>query len=191
LREELLDIAIAGLGQMEQHESDEALNQILDRLNQWLQTQKPAADWAVDPVAAPMIKGLADVRDQVAPAQKELESSRNVLELKGIARQFVIIPEKLETMRSRLDLKKSDELAARHEQAISQMEAAAKQWNDPAKLAEVEAKLVENFSSEVRDKAKSPWRRCSTGRAGSAIPCTWGRSPSRLMPIAALTIRKS
>lgn len=155
MREELLYIAFGGLGQMDQHESDEALNQILDRLNQWLETQKPAGDWTVDPVAAPLVKGLVDLRDLVAPVQKELDSPRNLLELKSLARQFVVIPEKLETMRSKLDLKKSDELAARHERAISQMEAAARQWGDPAKLAEVESRLMEIFSGEVRDKAKA------------------------------------
>jgi hypothetical protein len=76
------------------------------------------------------------------------------LELKGLARQFAALPAKLDAIRSRLDLKKAVELAARHERAIGQIEAAAKQWGDPAKLAEVEARLPEIFSSEVRDKAK-------------------------------------
>ncbi len=154
MRDELFDIAVAGLGQIEQYESDESLHQILDRLNQWLQTQKPAGDWTVDPVAAPLVKGLTDLLEQIAPVQKELESPRNLLELKSLARQFAAIPAKLDAMRSRLNLKKVEELAARHERAIGQIEAAAKQWGDPAKLAEVEARLPEIFSSEVRDKAK-------------------------------------
>lgn len=154
MREELLDIALDGLGRLEQHETDEALNQILDRLNQWLQTQKPAEGWSVDPMAAPLFKALGELRDVVAPVQQDLQEPRNQLELKTLARQFAAIPARLEEMQSRLNLKKAEEVAARHEQALKQMEAAAKQWGDAARLAEVEAKLPEIFSAEVRDKAK-------------------------------------
>ena len=118
MHDDLFDIAMASLGQIEQHDSDEALNQILDRLNQWLQRQKPAGDWAVDPVAAPMIKGLADLLEQISPLQKEFQQPRNLLELKNLARQFAAIPPQLDAMRTRVDLKKVDELAARHERAI-------------------------------------------------------------------------
>jgi hypothetical protein len=155
MREELLDIAIDNLGRIEQHESDEALNQILDRLNQWLQTQKPAEGWSVDPMAAPLFEALTKLRDHVAPVQKALEEPRNQLELKSLTRQFAAMPAKFEEMRRRLDLKKAEEVAAKHEQALKQMEAAAKQWGDAARMAEVEAKLPEIFSGEVRDKTKS------------------------------------
>jgi len=154
MREELLDIAIDGLGRIEQYETDEALNQILDRLNQWLQTQKPAEGWSVDPMAAPVFRGLVELRDAVAPVQRDLQEPRNQLELKSLTRQFATIPAKLDEMRGRLNLKKAEEVAARHEQVLQQMEAAAKQWGDAARLAEVEAKLPDIFSGEVRDKAK-------------------------------------
>ncbi len=154
MREDLLDIAIDGLGRIEQYETDEALNQILDRLNQWLQTQKPAEDWAVDPLAAPLFKALVGLRDVVEPVQNSLQEPRNQLELKSVTRQFAAMAGKLEEMRGQLNLKKSEELAARHEQALQQMEAAAKQWGDASRMAEVEAKLTEIFAGEVRDKNK-------------------------------------
>jgi hypothetical protein len=102
-----------------------------------------------------MIKGLADLLEQISPLQKEFQQPRNLLELKNLARQFAAIPPQLDAMRTRVDLKKVDELAARHERAIGQIEKSAKQWGDPVKLAEIESKLPEIFSGEVRDKAKS------------------------------------
>jgi hypothetical protein len=185
IHDDLFDIAVANLGQIEQHDSDEALNQILDRLNQWLQRQKPAGDWAVDPVAAPMVKGLTDLLEQVSPIQKEFQQPRNLLELKNLARQFAAIPAQLDTMRSRVDLKKVDELTARQERAIGQIETAAKQWGDPVKLAEIESKLPEIFSGEVRDKAKSARLQELIGLAKTLDWPSRLRDPMHLGPFAA------
>jgi hypothetical protein len=45
----------------------EMLRQIVDRLNQWIRTQQPPADWALDPMVASLPKPLAEL-----PQVKEL-----------------------------------------------------------------------------------------------------------------------
>jgi len=154
MHDELFDIAMGSLRHVEQFEGDESLHQILDRLNQWLQTQKAPGDWRIDPLAAPLLKSLSDLAERIVPVQKDLEPARRLLEVKALARQFAALPEQLDSIRNRVDLKKVEELAARQEEAIQHIESASKQWDDPARLAEVEAKLPEIFAGEVRDKAK-------------------------------------
>jgi hypothetical protein len=154
IHNELFDIAIESLRHVERFEGEESLYQILDRLNQWLQTQKPAADWKVDPLAEPVLKSLTELSEKIVPIEKELQPARHLLEVKVRARQFAPLPPQLEAARTRVDVKKIEELASRQEEAIRQIEAASKQWDDPARLAEVEARLPEIYSSEVRDKAK-------------------------------------
>jgi len=154
MQSDLFQIAIATLGRVEQFESDETFSQVIDRLNQWLQSQKPPSDWAMDPLAAPLLKALAALAEQVAPIHKELAPTREQVELKSRARQLVELPPKLEALAQRIDPKRLDELSKQQEEVIQQIESSVRQWGDPDRLAEVEAKYQEIFSSEVRDKTK-------------------------------------
>jgi hypothetical protein len=49
----------------------EMLRQIVDRLNQWIRTQQPSADWKVDPMVAGLPQALADL-----PQVKDLDGMR-------------------------------------------------------------------------------------------------------------------
>lgn len=182
---ELFDIAIGNLRRVDQGEGDESLRQVLDRLNQWLQTQKASADWTVDPLAGPLLKRLAGLSERIEPVQKELQPARDLLEMKALARNFAALPQQLDAIRDRIDTKKLEESTARQEEAIRQIESASKQWDDPARLAEIEAKLPEIYSGEVRDKAKLTLLQAMIGLAHSLDRPSRLRDPTFLGPLAA------
>jgi hypothetical protein len=60
-REEYFQYAVGNLQRLEEYGTGEMLQQIVDRLNQWSRTQKPPADWQVDPLAATLPKPLAEL----------------------------------------------------------------------------------------------------------------------------------
>lgn len=182
---ELFDIAIGNLRRVDQAEGDESLRQVLDRLNQWLQTQKASADWTVDPLAGPLLKRLAGLSERIEPVQKELHPARDLLEMKALARNFAALPERLDAIRDHIDSKKLEESTARQEEAIRQIESASKQWDDPARLAEIEAKLPEIYSGEVRDKAKLTLLQELIGLAHALDRPSRLRDPKFLGPLAA------
>lgn len=154
IQNELFSIAIQGLRHIEQFEAQEPLRQLVDRLNQWLRAQNPPPDWSLDPLAAPVVKALAQGATQVREAYQTLVPIRERVELKSRARQFASLPQQLEGIGKRVDLKKLDELARAHEETIRQIEASVRQWGDLDRLAEVESKYIEIFAGEVREKAK-------------------------------------
>ena len=65
---ELYEWAIDNLNRLEEFNSAEMLNQVVERLNQWIQSQEPLEDWKVDPLVATLPKNLAQL-----PAVKELD----------------------------------------------------------------------------------------------------------------------
>jgi hypothetical protein len=97
---------------------------------------------------------MAELAERLAPVHKQLVPSCDILELKGLVRKIDASVPILEANAKDLDAKKLEDLAARQAEVIRQIETAIKESGDPARLAEVEARYPELFSSEVRDKAK-------------------------------------
>lgn len=71
VNDELMHHAIDALYRLEEFEGNEMLQRTLDRLNQWVQNQKPIADWKPDPMLATLPAPLAD-----PPLLKELDQLR-------------------------------------------------------------------------------------------------------------------
>ena len=100
--------------------ADEEMGQDIDRLNQWLATQKPLADWHVDPMVAPTAKSLAGFVNLVKPVNAAMARPRDVLELKDIVRHFEIPAAQLEKLAQRRSLAELDRIAHRYDDAIKQ-----------------------------------------------------------------------
>ena len=58
---ELLSYAIDNLNRLEDFDAGTVLPQIIDRLNQWSQTQQMPADWTLDPLIATLPEWLAEL----------------------------------------------------------------------------------------------------------------------------------
>ena len=67
-KEELFAYAIDNLNRLEDINSPTMLQQIVDRLNQWAQTQKAPADWTLDPLLAALPQDIQEL-----PAIKSLD----------------------------------------------------------------------------------------------------------------------
>ncbi len=151
---QLFDIAIRDLFQPDVFDSEERVEQALDRLNQWLQAQKPPADWSVDPMAASLVKTLGSFAEYVKPVDALLTAPGHVLELKEIARRFEPPVTALEDLSKRASFAQLDELARQYEAALRQIDDAARQLDEPAKMAELEVKIQQQFVRRVLDPAR-------------------------------------
>ena len=59
--DDLLKNAVQPLNHLEEFASGEMLQHIVERLNQWVETEEPLADWEVDPMVADLPQALRDL----------------------------------------------------------------------------------------------------------------------------------
>ena len=110
--------------------ADDQIGQEMDQLNQWLSTQKPPADWQVDPLVAPLAKSLASFVEYVKPVDAALSGPRNVLELKDIVRHFVAPAARLEKLAQKQSLAQLDQLARQYADSLKQIDDIARKAGD-------------------------------------------------------------
>jgi len=128
---QLFQYAVQTLAQIDHFAGGESFVQAVNRLDQWVQTQKPLDDWQADPMAAPYLSAMAEIGERVKPVSGQLSEPRYHLELKLIARQLQTVPEQFEALTRRRSLGELESLSAAHEQAIRAIEEATKRGGDP------------------------------------------------------------
>lgn len=158
---ELFKYAVDTLQGIDDFGGGEAYVQSLNRLDQWLQTQKALDDWKVDPMAAPLLETFARIGEQVRPVAGALEAPRNRLELKAVGRQLAFVAEALEQIPQKLrqlnpprTLEDIDALQAAHEEAIRAIEDATKRGGNPSQQESAEQALVDAFVKRQHNPAR-------------------------------------
>lgn len=151
---QLLELARDTFRRPEIFESDEAIEQVLDRLNQWVQSQEGVSDWRLDPLAAPLLNSVAEVAGRLRPLSQALAGPESVLELKWIARRFELLPAALEKLAQRQDLQRLDQLARQCEEAARQFDEAARPLDNAAMVARAEQYFIQQFLRRVQDPAR-------------------------------------
>jgi hypothetical protein len=133
-RNELFDAAWSGLQRPEVFDgmfgTDEELAGAMDRLDQWLQAQKPLDDWREDPLVASLTKPLGSFVQYVGPVDAALTQPGYVLELKDVARRFEGPAARLESLGQRRSLQELDQLARQHDDALKEVDKVAREAAD-------------------------------------------------------------
>ena len=98
IRDELFDNAWGILNHLEQFDGGEMFREAIDRLDQWVRSQKAPPDWQVDPMAAELLAGLGGLADQIQPINDLVSRPRRLLEFKRLVRQFEDKPGEVKTL---------------------------------------------------------------------------------------------
>ena len=154
VREEVLRHALRNLYNEEKGSSEEVVQQVLDRLNQWLQGQPPAADWTVDPMAAPLVQAATDFAGQLKPIRAAFEKPSRELGLKSLARQFDVPAAQLEALSRRRSASDLRDLDQRCERFLDQLRSSMKRFQSAEQLDELEKAVAEALKRRLRDPAK-------------------------------------
>ncbi len=88
--DEALEYALQALRDLERYDLPETIRQMIDRLNQWIQDQKPLDNWQVDPLVDTLPEGLRKLLpelhlEQMKFAQEDASFFREVVWLRNIA----------------------------------------------------------------------------------------------------------
>jgi hypothetical protein len=88
--DEALEYALQALRDLERYDLPETIRQMIDRLNQWIQDQKPLENWQVDPLVETLPEGLRNLLpelhlEQMKFAQEDASFFREVVWLRNIA----------------------------------------------------------------------------------------------------------
>ena len=153
LENEMLESAIRDLDRMDTFITEEEHRHLVDRLNLWVKSQPPPADWRVDPMAEPIVKATAGFAAQLKPIRDALRKPMDLLDLKSLALRFEEAPNALAELAQRRSLSDLAELERRYEAFLRGVAEAVRQFPDPAALEEAEKELLEAFVRQVRDRA--------------------------------------
>jgi len=93
-REELFDVAIDNLQHLEEYDSSAMLQEVANRLGEWLQSQEVPADWKLDPLAAALPQPLSLLPQLREPKRRDFnrfdaEALRGVVWYRDVAGRVV------------------------------------------------------------------------------------------------------
>ena len=177
-RNELFDTAWSGLQRPEVFDgmfgTDEELAGAMDRLDQWLQAQRPLDDWREDRLVASLAKPLASFVQHVRPVDAALTQPGYALELKDVARRFEGPAARLESLGQRRSLQELDQLARKYDESAKAIDKVAREIADAYRESRqssgetvVQGKWVGAYPDATRARGE-PGRDAATARPQAA-----------------------
>ena len=166
--DEMAKSALKTLESMEEQDSREPAQQAIDRLDHWVQLQKPLPDWKVDPMASTMFTTFAELAERLQPIHAAIEPHRYALELKGLTRQLERLPDYFAKLGQKPQYQDLDALVSEHEALAKQVELVGKQLGDPSK----EEQYNERVLGEFKRKVKAPFQAGTDGGTDRRRPAT-------------------
>jgi hypothetical protein len=138
---------------IEQFQGDEDLRDMINRLNQWMAEQSRVEGWAVDPMAAGVIKPLADFAAESKAINQGLDPARSAIELKGLALQLQAPVQGLASILPRRSIDEVREVQRQFQDLRADIPAAIKRFPNREQHDEVEGTTLNTYIKQIKDAA--------------------------------------